>query len=397
MASVHVLTLNAGSSSIKFAIYDLAFLVTPLLSGQIERMGFSDTSFTAQRPSGKALSMEAISGDGPALIQALLGWLEAQPEFADVSAVGHRIVFGQQHTESVVVTEELLAELQGYALNDPEHLPKALDLISALGQRHPDIRQVACFDTAFHSSMPRVARMLPIPRRFEQKAVQRYGYHGISFAYLMEELAKLGDPAAKNGRVILAHLGSGASLAAVRNGKSIDTSMSFTPAAGLMMGTRSGDLDPGLITHLLRTEHLSANQWNALVTRESGLLGVSETSSDMRDLISRATTDERAAEAIALFCYQAKKWIGGYAAALGGVDTLVFAGGIGEHCPSIRANICEGLEFLGIRLDPSLNAASEKIISDGEMQSMVRVMHTDEELMMAREVSELCGMNPIAK
>jgi acetate kinase len=234
--------------------------------------------------------------------------------------------------------------------------------------------------------MPRVAKLLPIPRRFDAKGIQRYGFHGLSYAYLMEELARLGDPAATKGRVILAHLGNGASLAAVRDGKSIDTSMCFTPTAGLVMSTRSGDLDPGLAPYLARTEQMTTQQFYKMVNHESGLLGVSETSSDMRDLLKREKRDVRAAEAVALFCYQAKKWIGSYVAALGRLDTLVFAGGIGENAPVVRARICEGLGFLGIELDKSRNAKTAAVISKNSSRVMVRVIRTDEELMIARSV-----------
>ncbi len=250
-----------------------------------------------------------------------------------------------KHTEPEMVTKKLLNELRRISPNDPDHLPREIELIEALRQRHPKLPQVACFDTAFHQTMPRVAKLLPIPRRFDAKGVQRYGFHGLSYAYLMEELARLGDPAATKGRVILAHLGNGASLAAVRDGKSIDTSMGFTPTAGLVMSTRSGDLDPGLAPYLARTEQMTTRQFYEMVNHESGLLGISETSSDMRDLLDQETQDVRAAEAVALFCYQAKKWIGSFAAALGGLDTLVFSAGIGENCPSIRARICEGLDL----------------------------------------------------
>jgi acetate kinase len=234
--------------------------------------------------------------------------------------------------------------------------------------------------------MPRVAKLLPIPRRFDAKGIQRYGFHGLSYAYLMEELARLGDPAASKGRVILAHLGNGASLAAVRDGKSIDTSMGFTPTAGLVMSTRSGDLDPGLAPYLERTEQITTKQFYEMVNHESGLLGVSETSSDMRDLLAQEAHDIRAAEAVALFCYQAKKWIGAFAAALGGLDTLVFAGGIGENAPSVRARICDGLGFLGVELNESRNVESAGMISTDAGAVTVRVIRTDEDLMIARSV-----------
>jgi acetate kinase len=245
---------------------------------------------------------------------------------------------------------------------------------------------VACFDTAFHHDLPRVAQLLPIPRRYEAQGVRRYGFHGLSYAFLMGELARLAGPESAQGRVILAHLGNGASLVAVRDGKPVDTSMSFTPTAGVPMSTRSGDLDPGLVWYLARTEKMGAKQFNEMVNFQSGLLGVSETSSDMRDLLGREAQDVRAAEAVALFCYQIKKWIGSFAAAMGGLDTLVFAGGIGENAHPVRARICNGLTFLGIELEEQHNAASDGVISAATSRVDVRVIHTDEELMIARSV-----------
>jgi acetate kinase len=237
--------------------------------------------------------------------------------------------------------------------------------------------------------MPRVAKLLPIPRCYDAKGVQRYGFHGLSYAYLMEELARLGDPAATSGRVILAHLGNGASLAAVWDGKSIDTSMGFTPTAGLVMSTRSGDLDPGLEPYLARSENMTAKQFYEMVNHKSGLLGVSQISSDMRDLLALEAHDIRAAEAVALFCYQAKKWIGAFAAALGGVDTLVFAGGIGENAPLVRARICDGLGFLGIVLSEPRNAETSGVISTDDSRATVRVIRTDEDVMIARSVRRI--------
>jgi acetate kinase len=251
---------------------------------------------------------------------------------------------------------------------------------------------VACFDTAFHHDLPRVARLLPIPRRYYAKGVRRYGFHGLSYESLMGELSRLaGEPAAR-GRVILAHLGNGASLAAVRGGRPVDTSMSFTPTAGIPMGTRSGDLDPGLLSYLMRVEGLDAKRIDEMVNRQSGLIGVSQTSSDMRDLLQREGQDFRAAEAIALFCYQVKKWVGAFAATLGGIDTLVFAGGIGEHAPAVRERICEGLGFLGIELDEERNAANDGVISQAAGRVTVRVIHADEELMLAQAVCRLLDL-----
>jgi acetate kinase len=239
-----------------------------------------------------------------------------------------------------------------------------------------------------------VAQLLPLPRRYADAGVRRYGFHGLSYQFLMEELVRLDDHSARRGRVILAHLGSGASLAAVHDGHSIDTSMAFTPTAGLMMGTRTGDLDPGLVAFLARTEQMTAARFQHLVNHESGLLGVSGISSDMRELLSQEAQDVRAAEAVELFCYQVRKWIGAYAAALGGLDTLVFSGGIGENCPSIRRRICTGLSFLGVDLDEGRNLENDARISPAYHRTVVRVIRTDEELTIARAVSQLVQSSP---
>jgi acetate kinase len=234
-----------------------------------------------------------------------------------------------------------------------------------------------------------VSRRLPIPRRYDAAGVRRFGFHGLSYAYLIEELARLAGPRAVIGNVVLAHLGAGASMAAVKNGKSIDTTMAFTPTAGLMMATRPGDIDGGLLVHLMRIENMTWQRMDDLLNRECGLLGVSETSADMRDLIAHRDTDPRAAEAVDLFCYTARKWLGALAAALGGVDTVVFAGGIGEHSPLARAGICAGLEFSGIKLDATANDAGAAIISTADSPATIRIIKTDEEVMIARIVMTL--------
>jgi acetate kinase len=299
-----------------------------------------------------------------------------------------------KHSEPELVTLKLLAGLHRITPYAPDHLPREIGLIEAFRKRYPTLPQVACFDTAFHRTMPRVAKLLPIPRRYAANGVERYGFHGLSYTYLMEELDRL-DPAATKGRVILAHLGNGASLAAVRSGKSIDTSMGFTPTAGLVMSTRTGDLDPGLVYYLARTERMSAARFQRMANHESGLLGVSGTSSDLRDLLAQEAGDVRAAEAVALFCYQAKKWIGSFAAALGGLDTLVFAAGIGENAPLIRKRICDGLGFLGIELNSKRNAKNAPLISPDAGRVKVRVIHTDEELMIARSVTRVLSFGSI--
>jgi acetate kinase len=393
MAKQYILSINGGSSSIKFALYRVAEPLQRRLYGKVDRIGLGGTNLTFHDPDGKPqASLDLTVTDHRSAANFLIDWLEKQNGFESVVAVGHRVVHGMQHTAPELVTRELLDELHRIRPYDPEHLPREIELIEAFRQRHPKLPQVACFDTAFHRTMPRVAKLLPIPRRFDAKGIQRYGFHGLSYAYLMEELARLGDPAASKGRVILAHLGNGASMAAVRDGQSIDTSMGFTPTAGLVMSTRSGDLDPGLAPYLARTEQISTKQFYEMVNHESGLLGVSEISSDMRDLLALESGDVRAAEAVALFCYQVKKWIGAYAAALGGLDTLVFAGGIGENAPVIRERICDGLGFLGIELDEKQNAKNAQLISPDASGVAVRVIRTDEELMIARTVSRVHGL-----
>jgi acetate kinase len=388
-----ILSINGGSSSIKFALYQTGPSPERGSFGKVERIGSNDAKLTSSDPTGSRRASRGIpAADLSSAANSLIDWLEAQEGFGAIEAVGHRIVHGMKHSDPEKITPALLDELHGMELFDPDHLPGELKLIEVFQKRHPKLPQVACFDTAFHRGMPRVASMLPIPRRYEAKGVQRYGFHGLSYAYLMEELARVAGAKAAQGRVILGHLGSGASLAAVRDGKGIDTSMAFTPTAGLLMSTRSGDLDPGLAPYFERTEGMSGKKFYEMVNHESGLLGVSETSSDMRDLLSREAQDVRAAEAVALFCYQAKKWVGAYAAALGGLDTLVFAGGIGENAPPVRARICEGLGFLGIQVDESRNADSAAVISTGDSRVAVRVIRTNEEVMIARSVCRVLGL-----
>ena len=391
-ANPRILTINGGSSSIKFALYQNGESLERGLYGKMDRIGLSGTKLICHDSKEKPPeSRDLAASDHKSAANFLIDWLEERDGFATLGAVGHRVVHGMHHTQPEIVTDELLEELHRISSYDPEHLPNEIKLIETLRQRHPKLPQIACFDTAFHQTMPRVAKLLPIPRHYGAKGVQRYGFHGLSYAYLVEELARLGDPAATSGRVVLAHLGNGASLAAVRDGKSVDTSMGFTPVSGLVMSTRSGDLDPGLVSYLARTEQMTATQFHKMVNHESGLLGVSGTCSDTRDLLDHETQDVRAAEAVALFCYQAKKWIGSFAAALGGLDTLVFAGGIGENAPLIRARVCEGLGFLGIDLNEPRNAQTAGVISTDASRVTVRVIRTDEELMIAKSAFRILG------
>jgi acetate kinase len=390
-----VLTINGGSSSIKFALFETGGSLRRILAGEIERIGRPEAAFVAKGLSpADNFTRPLTAANHTAAVGALMDWIEARFPRGELTAVGHRVVHGgAKYWQPQLITREVVADLRQLTPFDPEHLPEEILLTEAFQHRFPDLPQVACFDTAFHHDLPRVAQRLPIPRRYEAQGVRRYGFHGLSYAFLMGELVRLAGTGAAQGRVILAHLGNGASLAAVRGGQPVDTSMSLTPTAGVPMSTRSGDLDPGLLWYLAHTEKMTARQFNEMVNFQSGLLGVSETSSDMQVLLEHEAQDGRAAEAVALFCYQVKKWIGGFAAALGGLDTLVFAGGIGEHAPTVRARICDGLGFLGIELEEKRNAASASVISGETGRVVVRVIHTDEEWMIAKTVCHVLGLD----
>jgi len=385
-----ILTINGGSSSIKFSLYKIEEPLKQMFYGQIENIGSAKAKFSFNNSIDQQKNSVSIkAADHNEAADHLIDWLEKQQGFDAVKAIGHRIVHGMEHTEPEMITVELMDELKKISAYDPDHLPEEIKLIEVFGKRYSSLKQVACFDTSFHTSMPTVAKLLSIPRRYYEKGIQRYGFHGLSYAYLMQELENLAGKEAAHGKIILAHLGSGASLAAVKDGKSIDTSMGFTPAAGLPMGTRTGDLDPGVAWYLMQFEKLNPKDFNHLINHESGLLGVSETSSDMRELMKAEQTDSQAAEAIELFCYQTKKWIGSFAVVLGGLDTLVFSGGIGEHSPEVRSKICDSLKFLGIELDEIKNMNNEAIISTEESKVNVRVIKTNEEVMIARLVNDI--------
>ena len=394
-----ILTINGGSSSIKFALFEACNSPRRILKGKIERIGMSEPVFSVRdTDSGESFTRPIAAKDHMAAVAALTDWIEEREKSDNLIAIGHRIVHGgPNYHEPQRLTPVLIKELRRLVPLDPEHLPEEILLAEAFHCRFPHLPQFACFDTAFHHDLPRVAKLLPIPRRYEAQGVRRYGFHGLSYEYLMDELNRTEGALTGQGRVVLAHLGNGASLAAVRDGKSIDTSMAFTPAAGIPMSTRSGDLDPGLVGYLARTEKMSAKQFGEMANFQSGLLGISETSGDIRDLLDREGQDVRAAEAIALFCYQIKKWIGAFAAALGGLDTLVFAGGIGENSPLIRERICDGLGFIGIELQQQRNTKNASFISRDDCRVKVRVIHTDEELVIAKSVVSLLHLEANSK
>jgi acetate kinase len=359
------LAINAGSSSLKVALFSL-------------------------EAEPQVLVRETIDGGGLAVVPRLLGWIGAQTSDVSLVAIGHRIVHGgPKLCEPHLVTTALLDDLRQLIPFAPNHLPDAIALIQALERHRPAVSQIVCFDTAFHHTLPEIARRLPIPALYETQGVRRYGFHGLSYAYLVSELRRVAGAQAAAGPTVFAHLGNGSSLAAVRQGQSIDTTMGLTPIGGVIMSTRSGDLDPGVVTYIARSERLSADQVDDLFSHRAGLLGISSTSADMRTLLEREATDPRCRLAVDMYAYAIKKEIGAFAAALGGLDTLVFSGGIGEHAPAVRARICEGLAFLGVQLDVQRNAENQPVISSSDARVSVRVIPTDEELMIARAVYAL--------
>lgn len=384
-----ILTINGGSSSVKFALFDGGGSLKRRLKGKIDRIGAGNATLSFEDERGLMETGSVDCPDHGAAAGLLIDLLGSRAGLDTVGAIGHRVVHGMERCSPEPVTDALLEELKRIRPFDPQHLPSEIELIEAFRKIRPGLPQVACFDTAFHSSMPRVARIIPIPRRYEEKGLRRYGFHGISYAYLMEELFRLGGMEEAGGRIVILHLGNGASMAAVHKGRCVDTSMGFTPAAGLPMGTRTGDLDPGVAWYLMSSEKMTPERFNALVNRESGLLGISGTSPDMRDLLERQSTDIRAAEAVEYFCYQMRKWIGAYAAALGGLDTLVFSGGIGENASEVRFRVLSHLGFLGVEMDEEANASNAPIISTIQSRVTVRVIQTDEELMIARAVKRI--------
>lgn len=395
-----ILTINGGSSSIRAALYACSTPLRRASSASIDRIGLPGTRLTLRDGGGKVTHEvpRAAITDHRSAADCLFDRLEATGLCADLVAAGHRIVNGASHSAPERITAPLLGELRRLTPFDPEHLPREIELVEVLRERRPELPQVACFDTAFHRRMPAVAKRLSLPRRYAARGIERLGFHGLSYEYLVDELRRLAEPAAAQGRIVLAHLGNGASLCALRDGISIDTSMSFTPSSGILMSTRSGDLDPGLAYFLARTEQLTPRAFQTMITHASGLLGISETSSDVQDLLAVEAADVRASEALESFCYQVKKTIGAYAAALGGLDALVFAGGIGEHAAPIRSRICAGLEFLGIELDALANetvagvAAATVLISTPASRVRVRVIRTDEEIVIAEQTRGVLGL-----
>jgi acetate kinase len=388
-----VLTINTGSSSLKVALYRLDTMEGAErvdVTATAERIGLPDSRLRiADARAVTVLDQVGDVGDHDTALEKVVAWLRDNGLDQDLHAVGHRVVYGgPKYREPRLITPDLIATLEDLVPIDPDHLPQSVDAIRSTRRAFPATAQVACFDTAFHRRMPRVAQLYALPRALTDAGLIRFGFHGLSYEYIVQELGVI-DPTAVEGRVIIAHLGNGASMAAVRGGVGIDTTTGFTPTGGLVMSTRSGDLDPGVLLHLLRSKEMSPDALGKLVNQEAGLLGVSGISADMQDLLSKERLDPDAADAVDLFCYQARKFLGALAAVLGGLDTLVFTAGIGEHSAPVRERICAGLGYLGVELDAGRNAVHAPIISRKGGRALVRVMKTDEDLMIARHTNRL--------
>jgi len=386
--NAQILVINGGSSSIKFALYNSDKKLDKILSGQIKRIGLANPEFTitdnlSQEKSKIKIEETTFKG----VTEVLIKWLKAQKYFEKITCIGHRVVHGMDHTHPEIIDNSLLKELHKIMKVDPDHLPAEIEMIELFRKQFPKLLQVASFDTSFHTNLPKYANTFAIPKKYYEEGIKRYGFHGISYSYLLNELRKKNEVEAE-GKIIFAHLGNGASLAAVKKGKCIDTSMGFTPAGGVVMSTRSGDLDPGVAWYLMKNG-INAEKFNDLINHQSGLLGISGDSSDMEDLLQHEEKNKDAALAIEIFCYQIKKYIGASTASLSGLDVLVFSGGIGENAPIIRSRICNGLNYLGMEIDERKNKKNKTIISTKKSKVKVYVLPTDEEIMIAQNTKKL--------
>ncbi len=385
-ASVHILTVNSGSSSARFSLYILGPDERRLIAARCDGIGLAQGRFAVQDEHGKILFESALGiPDHETASRRFVDWLHRSADGAPIDGVGHRFLHGgTRFIEPVTVTPAVEEELRRIVRVGPESIFPELRVLGAVRTLLPGLPNVACFDTAFHRSMPAVAQMHPLPRELYERGIVRFGSHGLSCDSLMRRLGSEAGEGAAQGRVVIAHLGGSSSMAAVYAGQSVDATTGYMPSGGLMMGTRPGDLCSGVLLHLLVDEGLSAGEINRMVNLQSGLLGVSGVSRDMKELLKVVETNPRAAEAVELFCYTAKKHLGALAAVLGGLDTLIFSGGIGENAPAIRRRICERMDFLGIRLDQARNARNAPVISVDGGPVTVRVMASDEDLVISR-------------
>lgn len=386
--SPSILTINAGSSSVKLVLFTAsASTLEQSLEVTVTNIGQPNAAITVLAASEAPQMQPAQVADHTQALDAALACMQLSPE--QLVAVGHRVVHGGPVFDApTVMTPTTVHQLRDISVFDPVHLPIELDIIEDFMRRFPDVPHVACFDTAFFHDLPAVARLLPLPRTFESLGLRRYGFHGLSYAFLLQKFGETAGQTAGHGRIIIAHLGSGASLAAIKDGKPLDTTMAFTPASGIPMSTRAGDLDPGIGAFLHHKTGMTWEQFDHMVQFESGLLGVSGLSADMERLINESDHNHQAAEAVDLFCYQVQKTIGGFAAVLGGVDSIIFAGGMGEHAPLIRYKICRSLRYLGVSLDERRNAQHAFLISSDDSSVGVHVMHTDEAAIIASQTQQ---------
>jgi acetate kinase len=370
-----LLTINSGSSSVKFGVFDFGSGEEMLVSGKLDgsALGASDGN-------GRKLIEEPVDlADRDSATRRLFGWLRSAGHLDGLAGIGYRIVHGgARYSEPVLIGVDVLEELTRITPLAPDHLPDQIATMGRIGKLLPDTPAVACFDTAFHRTMPRHAQVYGLTRELADQGVVRYGFHGLSYSFITSQMRSEGT---LPERLIVAHLGNGASMAAIRGGSSIDTSMGLTPTGGFLMSNRSGDLDPGVVLLLLREKKMSVDQVAELVNQAGGLKGLSGVSSDMQ------TLEKQSPETVKVFCYQVKKFLGAYMAALGGADALVFTGGIGENSPTVRAGICGGMERLGIEVDNARNLAGDDVISSEQSRVTVRVMKTNEEIVIARSTA----------
>lgn len=385
-----ILIINSGSSSIKFAIYETGENLRKIQTGKIENIGSGNTSLLVKNILNNKIINEHIDAtDFSKAAESVIDFIKNNFSREQLKIIGHRIVHGMHITEPSIIDRNLIDDLKKISSYDPDHLPAEIEIIEKLNAHFPGILQFACFDTSFHTTMPGVAKMFPLPRRFYEAGIQRYGFHGLSYSYLLEELETREGKKIADGKIIFAHLGNGASLAAVKKGKCVDTSMGFTPTGGTMMGTRSGDIDPGIAWYLMEKEKMNAATFSQLINHESGLLGVSGKSSNMQELLELRKSDKHAAEAVDLFCYHVKKWIGTFVAVLDGLDALVFSGGIGENASEIRSAICSNIGYVGIEMDEQKNKNHSFQISTQQSAVKIFVIPTDEELIIARNAERI--------
>ncbi|MCO6439908.1 MAG: acetate/propionate family kinase [Nitrococcus mobilis] len=384
-----ILVINCGSSSLKFAVFGLSEGLRRLMSGSVDGIGAGAGKFRAFDAQGRMIeqSEKRSFSNHSAAIERVDHLLRQRLERLDLLGIGHRVVHGGPDCDCPQrVDDALLQRLQDFIPLAPLHLPHNVAGISAMRSHFPDVPQIACFDTAFHYRLPPVARHTGLPRAYEAEGVRRYGFHGLSYEFIVEDVVRRHGSGALGERMIVAHLGNGVSMAAIRNGRSVETTMGFSTLGGMPMGTRSGDLDPGTLLYLAGPRGLSPQALEELLYRGSGLLGISGVSGDMRELLACRKDTPEAEAAIAFFCHRARLFIGALSAALGGLDRLIFTGGIGANAPAVRAWICDGLAYLGIEVDPRRNSEPEPSISPAEAAVRVEAVKTDEELMIAKHV-----------